>query len=112
MSARVKVPTQLRSLTQGAAEVDASGATVAELLDDLESRHPGIKERVLDESGALRRFLNVYIDDEDVRFIDGISTKVPDGASMSIIPAVAGGGRSDLKGDHAASLAVLRFSRH
>ncbi len=91
MSARVKVPTQLRTLTDGAPEVEASGDTVAELLDDLEARHPGFKERVLDESGSVRRFLNVYVEDEDVRFIDGMSTKVPEGASVSIIPAVAGG---------------------
>ncbi len=91
MSVKVKVPTQLRSLTNGAAEVEASGGTVGELLDDLEVRHPGFKARVLDESGALRRFLNVYVDDEDVRFMKGVSTPVPEGASVSIIPAVAGG---------------------
>ena len=91
MSVRVKVPTQLRSLTGGAAEVDAAGGTVRELIDDLEARHQGLKERLLDDGGQLRRFINVYVDDEDVRFLDGISTEVPDQAQISIIPSVAGG---------------------
>jgi MoaD family protein len=93
VSVTVKIPTQLRSLTDGASELDAAGATVFELIEHLESRHPGLKERLVDESGQLRRFVNVYLNDEDVRFLDGISTEVPEGASVSIIPAVAGGGR-------------------
>ena len=92
MSVTVKIPTQLRTLTGGSSEVQASGVTLAELIEDLESSHPGIKERLVDESGALRRFVNVYLGDEDVRFLDGIETKVADGGSVSIIPAVAGGG--------------------
>lgn len=91
MSATVKIPTQLRTLTGGAAEVDAAGGTVAELIEDLESRHPGLKERLVGDDGGLRRFVNVYLNDEDVRFLDGVSTPVPDDARVSIIPAVAGG---------------------
>jgi MoaD family protein len=91
LSVKVKIPTQLRSLTDGASELEAAGATVSELIEHLEGRHPGLKERLVDESGHLRRFVNVYLNDEDVRFLDGISTEVPEGASVSIIPAVAGG---------------------
>jgi sulfur-carrier protein len=89
--AMVKIPTQLRQLTDGAAEVDARGGTVGELIGDLESRHPGIKDRLLDDSGKLRRFVNVYVNDEDVRFEKGLDTEIPDGGRVSIIPAVAGG---------------------
>lgn len=91
MSVRVKIPTQLRTLTDGAQEVPASGSTVAEVVADLEVQHPGMRERLMDGSGALRRFVNVYLDDEDVRFLQGLETEVGDGARMSIIPAVAGG---------------------
>jgi molybdopterin synthase sulfur carrier subunit len=87
----VKIPTQLRTLTGGAAQVDASGGTIAEVVRDLEARHPGIGERLLDDGGALRRFVNVYLDDEDVRFLQGLDTTVAEGATVSIIPAVAGG---------------------
>ena len=91
MSVTVKIPTQLRTLTGGSSDVQASGATLAEVIEDLENSHPGIKERLVDESGALRRFVNVYLGDEDVRFLDGIETQVAEGGSVSIIPAVAGG---------------------
>ncbi|HET9649359.1 MAG TPA: MoaD/ThiS family protein [Microlunatus sp.] len=91
MSASVRIPTILRSYTGGAKEVDADGSTLAELLDSLESAHPGIKGRVLDENGALRRFVNIYVGDEDVRFVGGLEAPVSDGAKVSIIPAVAGG---------------------
>ena len=91
MSATVRIPTILRSLTGGAAEVKAEGATLRELLDALEAEHPGLKARVLDEQGKLRRFVNVYVGDEDVRFEQGLDTATPDGAQVSIIPAVAGG---------------------
>lgn len=91
MSVHVKIPTQLRTLTDGSDEVPVDGATVAEVIEDLEARHPGMRQRLLDESGGLRRFVNVYVEDEDVRFLDGITTPVPDGAKISIIPAVAGG---------------------
>jgi sulfur-carrier protein len=91
MSVVVKIPTQLRSLTDGASEVAADGTTVAEVIERLETLHPGMRQRLLDDAGALRRFVNVYLEDEDVRFLDGIATAVPDGAKLSIIPAVAGG---------------------
>lgn len=91
MSVTVRVPTILRPLTGGAAEVSAEGSTLAEVLDALEADHTGIRARVLDEDGKLRRFVNVYVNDDDVRFADGLQTSTPDGASVSIIPAVAGG---------------------
>jgi molybdopterin synthase sulfur carrier subunit len=87
----VKIPTQLRTLTGGAQEVTAAGTTVSEVVDDLEDRYPGIRERLLDDSGGLRRFVNVYLDDEDVRFLNGIKTAVPENGRLSIVPAVAGG---------------------
>jgi sulfur-carrier protein len=88
---RVKIPTQLRALTGEEPEVEASGNTVREVVDDLEVRFPGMKQRLVDDSGKLRRFVNVYLDEEDVRFLSGIETEVPAGARLSIIPAVAGG---------------------
>ena len=91
MSITVKVPTQLRTLTDGAAEVTASGATIGDVVKDLDSNHPGLGERLLDDSGSLRRFVNLYLDDEDVRFLKGLETEVTEGARLSIIPAVAGG---------------------
>jgi molybdopterin converting factor small subunit len=91
MSATVRIPTILRSYTGGANEVTAEGGTLAEVLDSLESDHPGIKARVLDDAGALRRFVNIYVAEEDVRFSQGLDTPTPDGAQVSIIPAVAGG---------------------
>ena len=91
MSATVRIPTILRSYTGGANEVTADGATLAEVLDSLESAHPGMRARVLDDAGALRRFVNIYVGDDDVRFIGGLEATVADGAKISIIPAVAGG---------------------
>jgi molybdopterin synthase sulfur carrier subunit len=91
MSATVRIPTILRTFTSGAGEVTAEGATLREVLDDLESSHPGIRDRILDETGALRRFVNVYVGDDDVRFIGGLDAEITDGARISIIPAVAGG---------------------
>jgi molybdopterin converting factor small subunit len=91
MTVSVRVPTILRPLTGGAAEVSAEGTTLAEVLDALESDHTGIRARVLDDDGKLRRFVNVYVNDDDVRFAEGLATPTPDGASISIIPAVAGG---------------------
>jgi sulfur-carrier protein len=91
MSITVKVPTQLRTLTDGAPEVTADGSTIEQVVKDLEARHPGFGERLLDDSGALRRFVNLYLDDEDVRFLQGLDTEVREGARLSIIPAVAGG---------------------
>lgn len=92
MSVTVKVPTQLRVLTQGEAEVAVQADTVRSAIDALENRFPGLSSRLLDESGSLRRFVNLYVDDEDVRFLRGLDTEVADGGRLAIIPAVAGGG--------------------
>ncbi|MEE1929659.1 MoaD/ThiS family protein [Streptomyces sp. TRM 70351] len=91
MSVNVRIPTILRTYTGGKSEVPAEGATLAEVLADLEKNHTGIGARVLDDTGKLRRFVNVYVNDDDVRFAEGLATPVPDGAGVSIIPAVAGG---------------------
>jgi len=91
MSVTVRVPTTLRTLTGGSAEVAVDGSTVAEVFDGLEGAHPGFKERLLDDGGQLRRFVNVFVADDDVRFLDGLATPVPDGETVAIIPAVAGG---------------------
>jgi sulfur-carrier protein len=91
MSAKVRIPTQLRPLAGGASEVDLAGGTVAELLKALDAAHPGFGERLFDEAGKLRRFVNIFVADEDVRFLQGLETPVGDGATVSIVPAVAGG---------------------
>ena len=91
MSVTVRVPTILRSYTGGANEVAVEGATLAEVVAALDAAHPGIGGRVLDDEGRLRRFVNVYVGDEDVRFAEGLLTPTPDGAVVSVIPAVAGG---------------------
>ncbi len=91
MSATVRIPTILRNYTGGTGEVSADGTTLAQILESLESDHPGIRARILDDTGALRRFVNVYVGDEDVRFVGGLEASVADGAKISIIPAVAGG---------------------
>ena len=91
MSIVVSIPTQLRGLTGGSAQVTAAGATVGEIVAHLSATHPGISERLLDDTGDLRRFVNVYLDDENVRFLDGLATPVAEGSKISIIPAVAGG---------------------
>lgn len=91
MSVRVRVPTPLRKFTQGSDEVDASGATVSAMLDDLEQNHPGIKERIMDENGKVRRFVNVYVNGDDIRFLKNVDTSLKDGDSISIVPAIAGG---------------------
>lgn len=90
--ARVRIPTQLRQLTNGLSEVEATAPTVGALIAELESCYPGLQARLL-EDGRLRRFVNVYVEDEDVRFLDGLGTPVPDGVVVSIVPAVAGGER-------------------
>jgi len=87
----VRIPTILRTYTDGVAEVKASGGTLGEVVADLEAQFPGIAARVLDDSGKLRRFVNVYVGDEDVRFTAGLDTPTPEGVQISIIPAVAGG---------------------
>jgi molybdopterin converting factor small subunit len=91
MSATVRIPTPLRNLVGGASTVEVDGSTVGEILKALDAAHPGIGDRLMDETGKLRRFVNVFVDDEDVRFAEGLETPVRDGATVSIIPAVAGG---------------------
>jgi molybdopterin converting factor small subunit len=91
MGATVTVPTQLRTLTGGLSEVEGEGTTIAEVIHALDEQYPGFATRVLDDSGSIRRFVNVYLNSEDVRFLDGIKSEVPQKASISIIPAVAGG---------------------
>ncbi len=97
MTVNVRIPTILRTYTDGASEVSvepaaaADSATLADVIDALEANHPGIRDRVLDEAGSVRRFVNLYVGDEDVRFADGLRTNVPSGATVSVIPAVAGG---------------------
>ncbi|HEY6428538.1 MAG TPA: ubiquitin-like small modifier protein 1 [Acidimicrobiales bacterium] len=91
MSLSVRVPTQLRTLTGGAGEVQVEGSTVGEALKALDAAHPGMGDRLFDENGNLRRFVNVFLADEDVRFLEGLATPVADGQTVSIVPAVAGG---------------------
>jgi molybdopterin converting factor small subunit len=91
MSVRVRIPTILRTYTGGQSEVTAEGVTVAEVLDDLDASYPGIRGRIVDESGELRRFVNVYVGNDDVRFLDNLATATPEGTEISVIPAVAGG---------------------
>jgi molybdopterin synthase sulfur carrier subunit len=86
----VRIPTPLRTLTGGNDEVKAAGATVAAVIDDLEKNHPGIKDRLLDEKGV-RRFVNIYVGEEDIRFLEGLKTELKGGEQISIVPAIAGG---------------------
>jgi molybdopterin converting factor small subunit len=90
MAVEVRIPTILRTYTDGAKAVDGSGDTLADVIDSVESNHPGIKDRLV-ESGDLRRFVNVYLNDEDVRFLGGLTTEVNDGDVVVVLPAVAGG---------------------
>lgn len=92
MAIEVRIPTILRTYTGDAKIVEAAGSTLSEVIDDLEVRHPGLKDRLVDDAG-LRRFINVYLNDEDVRFIDGLGSTTRDGDSITILPAVAGGSR-------------------
>jgi molybdopterin converting factor small subunit len=91
MSVTVRIPTTLRTLTGGQAEVAVEGSTVGDVLKALDAAHAGFVDRLLDEDGGLRRFVNVFVADDDVRFLQGLDTPVPDGTTVSIIPAVAGG---------------------
>lgn len=91
MAIKVRIPTPLRKITGGNDEVEATGSNVAEVLVDLEKNHPGIKERICEENGNLRKFVNLYVNDEDIRFKDNLETVVKDGDELSIIPAIAGG---------------------
>ena len=91
MAMLVRIPTPLRAVTKGSAEVQGSGATVGDLIDDLEQSYPGLKERLIDDTGDLRRFVNIYVNQEDIRFLQGKKTTLKDGDEVSIVPAIAGG---------------------
>ena len=91
MPVLVRIPTPLRSLTKGQAEVEGQADTVAGLIESLETQFPGLKERLVDESGEMRRFINVYVNEEDIRFLQNQQTPLKDGDEISIIPAIAGG---------------------
>lgn len=88
--ATVRIPTPLRTLTGGKDEVEASGATIAELVENLESKYPGIRDRLLDEKGV-RRFINIFVGDEDIRFLEGLKTELKGNEQIAIVPAIAGG---------------------
>ena len=91
MAVNVRIPTTMRPISGGASTVQVEGVTLADVLLNLDKAHPGFRERLFDEGGELRKFVNVFVADDDVRYLDGVDTKVPDGETVSIIPAVAGG---------------------
>ena len=91
MAVTVRIPTTLRPLSGGASTVQVEGDTLTDVIANLESAHPGFSDRLLDESGAMRKFVNLFVADDDVRYLDGLNTPTPAGATISIIPAVAGG---------------------
>lgn len=91
MAATVRIPTTMRPLTGGEKQVSVDAGTLSEVIASLEAAHPGMRERLLDDDGSLRKFVNVFVDDDDVRYLDGLDTAVADGIQVSIIPAVAGG---------------------
>lgn len=89
--ATVRIPTPLRKLTQGQETVSASASTIGELIGVLEAQHPGLRERLLDEKGQVRRFVNIFVGEEDIRFLKQLDTPLTEGAEVSIVPAIAGG---------------------
>ncbi|MFN3422285.1 MAG: ubiquitin-like small modifier protein 1 [Armatimonadota bacterium] len=91
MPIKVRIPTPLQNLTGGSAEVVAEGKTVRELIDNLEQKYAGIKARLCDENGEIRRFVNIFVNDEDIRFLQGLDTELKEGDEVSIVPAIAGG---------------------
>ena len=91
MAVLVRIPTPLRAVTKGAAEVQAGGDTVADIIEDLERQYPGLKERLVENGGELRRFINIYVNQEDIRFLEGAKTTLKTGDEVSIVPAIAGG---------------------
>ncbi|MCB0221471.1 MAG: MoaD/ThiS family protein [Chrysiogenetes bacterium] len=91
MPVNVRIPTPLRKLTDNRDQVEAEGATVGALIEDLEKKHPGLKERLCDEDGKVRRFVNVFLNDEDIRFLESLDTPVKDGDELALVPAIAGG---------------------
>ena len=93
MAVRVRIPTPLRSLTKGAADVLVKADTVTDLIEDLERQYPGLRDRLVEENGELRRFINIYVNQEDIRFLQGEKTSLKDGDEVVIVPAIAGGQR-------------------
>jgi len=91
MPVLVRIPTPLRRVTNGVAEVQAKGSDVAGLIEDLERQFPGLRERLLEDGGEVRRFINIYVNEEDIRFLEGAKTLLKDGDEVSIVPAIAGG---------------------
>ncbi len=91
MAITIRIPTPLRTLTGGEEQVTTEGTTVQQAIDNLEKKHPGVRDRLLDEKGV-RRFVNIYVGDEDIRFLDGLATALKGGEEISIVPAIAGGG--------------------
>lgn len=91
MAVTVRIPTTLRPMAGGASQVQVEGSTLFEVIANLDAAHPGFRDRLLDDSGALRKFVNLFVADDDVRYLDGLNTAVPAGETVSIIPAVAGG---------------------
>lgn len=91
MAVTVRIPTTLRPMAGGSSQVQVEGSTLLEVITNLDAAHPGFRDRLLDESGALRKFVNLFVADDDVRYLDGLNTAVPAGETVSIIPAVAGG---------------------
>ena len=91
MPVMVRIPTPLRSITKGSAEVQAKGDTVGDVMQDLERQFPGLRDRLMDDKGDLRRFINLYVNDEDVRFLQSLKTTLKEGDTVSIVPAIAGG---------------------
>jgi molybdopterin synthase sulfur carrier subunit len=91
MAVTVRIPTTLRPLSGGASTVEVDAGSLSDVIKALDAAHPGFADRLLDDEGNLRRFVNVFVDDDDVRYLDGLATNVPDGQTVSIIPAVAGG---------------------
>ncbi|MFQ5329353.1 MAG: ubiquitin-like small modifier protein 1 [Thermodesulfobacteriota bacterium] len=91
MAVKVRIPTPLRKITNGSDEVSAEGSTITTVIEDLEKSYPGLKERICDEEGKLRRFVNLYVNDEDIRFMSNMETELEDGDEISIVPAIAGG---------------------
>ncbi len=91
MAVTIRVPTPLRRLTDGQGEIEIEAGTIREAIEKLEEKFPGFKERLLDENGELRKFVNLYLNDEDIRFLKGIDTEIKDGDTVSIVPAIAGG---------------------
>jgi sulfur-carrier protein len=107
MAVLVRIPTPLRSVTKGAAEVQAEADTVSGIIDDLERQFPGFRDRVLDGAGEIRRFINVYVNDEDVRFLDGHKTTLKPGDQVAIVPAIAGGALAAPAGGALAALPAV-----